>query len=104
MTTDNTMINELSTSQKLDGTNYDRWKRKIQYLLNEKDVLEHLMVAKFPPSDKDKDGKSIDTTIVQYQESLQAYQDWSKKDRRAWFAMLYCMHDDLIGIWVVSHS
>jgi len=60
-------------------------------------LLEHLTVAKFPPSDKDTDGKPIDTTTVQYQESLQAYQDWAKKDRRARFTMLYCMHDDLIG-------
>jgi len=29
-----------------------------------------LDIAKFPPSDKDKDGKPIDTTNVQYQESL----------------------------------
>lgn len=43
------MIGELSTSQKLDGSNYDMWKQKIQYLLNERDLLEHLTVAKFPP-------------------------------------------------------
>ena len=60
MTTNNVMITELSTSQKLDGTNYDMWKRKIQYLLVNKDLLEHLQVAKFPPSDKDKHGKPID--------------------------------------------
>ena len=34
---------------------------------------------------------------VQYQESVEAYQDWSNKDRKACFTMLYCMHDDLIG-------
>ena len=85
------------TSQKLDGTNYEIWKQKIQYLLNQRDLLEHLTVAKFSPLDKDKDGKPIDTTSAQYQESLLAYQDWSKKDRRASFTMLYCMHDDLIG-------
>ena len=61
MTTNNAMINKLSTSQKLDGTNYDMWKRTIQYLLVNKDLLEHLQVAKFSPSDKDKHGKPIDT-------------------------------------------
>jgi len=75
MATNSTMITELSTSWKLDGTNYDMWKRKIQYLLDDKDLLKHLQVAKFPPSDKDKDGKPIDTANVQYQESLKAYQD-----------------------------
>jgi len=90
------MINKLSNSHKLDGTNYDMWKRKIEYLLDNKGLLEHLTVAKFPPFDKDKVGKPIDTANVQYQESLKAYQDWSKKDRRVCFTMLDCMHDDLI--------
>ena len=27
--------------------------------MNDKDLLEYLMVAKVPPSDKDKDGKPI---------------------------------------------
>ena len=70
MAANNAIITKLSTSQKLDGSNYDMWKRKIQYLLEGKDPLEHLMVAKFPPSDKDKDGKPIDTSTMQYQESL----------------------------------
>ena len=93
----NAILAELSTSQKLDGSNYDMWKRKIQYLLEGLDLLDHLTVAKFPPSEKDKDGKPIDTSSVQYQESLRAYEDWAKKDRRACFTMLCCMHDDLIG-------
>ena len=80
MAANNAMINEISTSQKLDGSNYDMWKRKIQYLLNERDLLEHLTIAKFLPSDTDKDDKPIDTSSVQYQESFQAYQHWSNKD------------------------
>lgn len=75
MAANNAIITELSTSQKLDGSNYDMWKRKIHYLLEGKDLLEHLTVAKFPPSDKDSEGKPIDTSTVQYQESFQAYQD-----------------------------
>ena len=97
MAANNAMINELFTGQKSDGSNYDMWKPKIQYLLNERDMLEHLTVAKFPPSDTDKDGKPIYTSSMQYQESLQAYQDWSNKDRMAHFTMLYFMHDDLVG-------
>ena len=97
MATNNTMISELPISQKLDGSHDDTWKRKIQYLLNERDLLEHLTVVKFSPSDQDKDGKLIDTYTMQYQESLQAYQDQSKKDRRACFTVLYSMHNDLIG-------
>ena len=97
MASSNAMIGELSTSQKLDGTNYEMWHRKIQYLLDDKDLLEHLKVAKVPPSDKDKDGKLIDTTFVQYQESVKAYHDLSNKDRKACFTILYCIHDHLIG-------
>ena len=74
-------------------------KRNIQYLLDDKDLLEHLTVTKFSPSDKDKDDKPIDTANVQYQESLKAYKNWSKKDRRVCFTMLYYMQDDLIGVF-----
>jgi len=97
MIANNAMINALSTSQKLAGSNYDIRKQKIQYLLSERDLLEHLTIAKFPPSNTNKDGKPIDTSSVQYQESLQAYQDWSNKDQRARFTILYFMYDDLIG-------
>jgi len=48
--------------------------------MNDKDLLEHLTMVEVPPSDKDRDGKPIDTTSMQYQELLKAYQDWSNKD------------------------
>ena len=96
MTMNNARIGELSTSQKLDGANNDMWKRNIQYPLNKINLQKHLTVGKFLPSDKDKDGNLIDTTIVQYQESLLAYLDWSNEDCRAYFAMLYCMQNDFI--------
>jgi len=47
------------------------------------------------PATKDKDSKDI-TATDEYQASLIAYQDWCKKDRKARYTMLYCMHDDLI--------
>jgi len=55
------------------------------------------MVAKVPPLDKDRDGKPIDTTSLQYQELVKAYPNWSNTDRKVCFTMLYCIHDDLIG-------
>jgi len=73
MTSNNAMIGELSTTEKLNGTNYEICHRNIQYVLNDKDLLEHLTVAKVLTSDKDKDGKPIDTTTMQYQESVKAY-------------------------------
>ena len=66
------MINKLSNSHKLDGTNYDMWKGQIQYRLDNKDLLEHLIVDKFPLSDKDKDSKPIDTANVQFQEGTES--------------------------------
>ena len=58
------MLCELSSNQKLDDTNYDIFHRKIQYLLNEKDLLEDLTIAKSPTSDQSKDGKPIDVASV----------------------------------------
>ena len=36
------VVTDLTKREKLDGTNYDMWHRKIQYLLNEQEVLETL--------------------------------------------------------------
>jgi len=66
MASNSAMIGELSTSLKLDETNYEIWHQKIQYLLVDKDLIEHLKMAKVPRSNKDRDGKSIDTTTVHY--------------------------------------
>ena len=66
MATNSAIVGEVSITQKLDDINYEIWHRKIQYLLDDKDLLEHLKVAKIPPSDKDRDRKLIDTTTVQY--------------------------------------
>ena len=41
MATKNIIV-DLTKGEKLDGTKYDMWYRKIQYLLNEQDVLETL--------------------------------------------------------------
>ena len=41
MATKNVVAN-LTKGEKLDETNYDMWHRKIQYLLNEQEVLETL--------------------------------------------------------------
>jgi len=62
------------------------------------------MVDKAPLLDKDRDDKLIDTTTMQYQEMLKAYQDWSNKDRKAYFTMLYCMCDDLIREFEACHT
>jgi len=47
------------------------------------------------PATKDKGNKDI-TSTEEYHASLVAYQEWCKKDCKARYTMLYCMHDDLI--------
>ena len=37
--------------KKLDDNNYDMWHRKIQYLLNEQEVLETLAIAIIQPKE-----------------------------------------------------
>ena len=40
--TSKSIVANLNKGEKLDGNNYDIWHRKIQYLLDELDVLETL--------------------------------------------------------------
>ena len=63
MATNSAMIHELSTTKKLDNTNYKIWFRRfsIFYMAN---LLEHLTVTKAPQSDKGRD--AIDTITMHY--------------------------------------
>ena len=89
------MFGDLSINGKLDGSNYDMWCWKTQFLLNEHEVFEHLSATMSVPVNRDKDNKDI-TATEEYQASLVEYQEWCNKDRKACYTMLYCMHDDLI--------
>ena len=74
------MIGDLSTNEKLDEPNYNMWRRKIEFLLNEREVLEHLTTTMSSPAAKDKDNKDI-TSTKEYQTNLVAYQEWCKRNR-----------------------
>jgi len=76
---------------KLDGKNYDTWQRKINYLLNEQDLMEHLTASMERPQ------MPAGGADAAYRRELTAYEAWSKRDRRARFAVLSCMHDDIAG-------
>jgi uncharacterized protein VirK/YbjX len=82
------IIAELHKGFKLDGKNYDIWQRKVQYLLNEQELLDHLTNNMVPPEEG---------TTAQHRRDQQAYEAWFKRDRSARFTLLSCMHDDLIG-------
>ena len=82
------VIADLTNGDKLTGNNYDIWHNKIQYLLNEQELLEILSSNMTRP----KDGNT-----AQHIHDLEAYLSWFKKDRSMHFTMLSRMHDDLVG-------
>jgi hypothetical protein len=82
------VVADLNRGEKLDGKNYDIWHHKIQYLLDELEVLETLTNSMEEP----EQGNS-----AQNRRDLEAYQSWRKKDRCACFTMLSSMHNNLIG-------
>ena len=67
--------------------NYDIWHRKVQYLLNEKEVLETITNAMVLPEQGN---------TTQHHRDQAAYDSWFHKDYSARYTMLACMHDDLI--------
>ncbi|GAV81646.1 UBN2_3 domain-containing protein, partial [Cephalotus follicularis] len=71
------IIADLNKGEKLTGTNYDIWFKKMTFLLNE------------PP----------EGNTAQSRRNLEAFETWSKKDHCARFTLLSCMHDDLIGAY-----
>ena len=83
------MIADLFINKKLDDTKYDIWRQKIQFLLNEHKVLEHLMACMSTRENKDENGKDV-TTSEQYRESLKVYQTWFEQDRSPHYTILCC--------------
>ncbi len=84
----NNVVADLTRGDKLIGNNYDIWHRKIQYLLNEQELLETLSSNMIRPENGN---------TAQYKHDLEAYQSWFKKDSSTRFTMLINMHNELIG-------
>ena len=84
------MSAELNQADKLIGTNYDMWRRRMEFLLTEHDLSTYLTTAMVAPIE----GAG---TQAQYHRDLEIFEVWTKKDRRAHYIMLKSMHDDLIG-------
>ena len=82
------IVADLTRGNKLTDNNYDIWHKKIQYLLNEQELLEPLSSKMTRPEDGN---------TSQHKRDLEACQSWFKKDRSTRFTMLSSMHDDLIG-------
>ena len=83
MSASKSIIHDLNAGEKLNDANYDVWHRKIQYLLEDQNMLEPLTKQMEPVTD-DKD--------VKYAE----YQAFKVKDRAARITLLSSMGNDLL--------
>ena len=81
---------ELNQADKLIGTNYDMWSRKMEFLLTEHDLSTYLTTTMVAPIE----GVG---TQAQYRRDLKTFEAWTKKDRHTRYIMLNSLHDDLIG-------
>ena len=68
------VVADLTKGEKLDGSNYDMWHRKIQYLLNEQEVLDTLTTLMICPEEG---------TTTQHCRDMKNYEKWVKRDRCA---------------------
>ncbi|GAV91515.1 UBN2_2 domain-containing protein [Cephalotus follicularis] len=84
------IIADLNKGEKLIGTNYDIWHKKMTFLLNEQELFEHLTTILT---------RSPEGNTTQSRRDHEDFETWSKKDRCALFTLLNCMHDDLIGAY-----
>ena len=89
-----TNIGSMPANEKLDGTNYNLWNLKVQFLLNNGDMVEFLTASMSTSAEWHEHGKEV-TIGEQYQEKLKAYQNWFKSDRSTRYILFSCMHDDL---------
>ena len=81
------IVAELNKGDKLNGDNYKVWMMKIQYVLEEQEVLEVLdIVMKEPEAG----------TKAQHKRDHEAYDSWKRKNSNARITMLSSMDDDIM--------
>ena len=71
MATTKSIIADLNQGEKLNEKNYDIWHRKIQYVLEEQDMLETIT----QPMAKSEQGNT-----AQHRRDMEAYQAYKRKD------------------------
>ena len=87
MTITKSIITYLNQGDKLDDKNYDVWHHKIQYLLEEQDMLETITQPMVEPEHGN---------TTQHRRDMEAYQAYKCKDRVARILMLSSMRNDLM--------
>ena len=81
------IVADLNQGDKLNDKNYDVWHRKIQYLLEEQDMLETIMQPMVEPEYG---------TTAQHRRDMESYQAYKGKDRVARILMLSNMRNDMM--------
>ena len=76
------IVAELNKGEKLDGDNYKLWSMKIQYVLEEQEVLETLTNVLVEPE--------LGNT-AQHKKDKEAYETWSRKNKIARITLLSAM-------------
>ena len=87
MTVTKSIIVDLNQRDKLNDKNYDVFHRKIQYLLEEQDMLETIT----QPMAEPEHGNT-----TQHRQDMEAYQAYKCKDRVTHILMLGSMRNDLM--------
>ena len=81
------IIADLNQGKKLNEKNYDVWHYKIQYVLEEQDMLETITQ---PMAELEQDN------IAQHRRDMEAYQVYKRKDRVARILLLSSMRNDIM--------
>jgi hypothetical protein len=87
MTASKSIIADLNHGDKLNEKNYDVWHRKIEYLLEEQEILETIT----QPMAEPEQGNT-----AQHRLDMEAYQTYKHKDRVARILMLSSMRNDIL--------
>ena len=81
------IIVDLNQGEKLNEKNYDVWHRKIQYVLEEQDMLETIT----QPMAEPEQGNT-----AQHRRDMEAYQAYKRKDRVASILLLSSIRNDIM--------
>ena len=87
MAATNNIIADLNQGEKLNEKNYDVWHRKIQYVLEEQDMLKTIT----QPMAKPEQGNT-----AQHRRDMEAYQAYKRKDRVAHILLLSSTRNDIM--------
>src|SRR4051812_9057466 len=88
MSTAKSVVSDMLAGLRLDGyNNYDRWHRKMKYLLLENGSIDFIIEEIKPLLDRDN------------ADEVWRYSDNIEKDRSAWYLVLSCMADDLVHLY-----